>query len=165
MALVIENGSQVENANSYVTLAEARAFALARGVTLTAVDATLEASCLVAMDFLEGMRDKFKGSKVTGTQALQFPRLNLSVDGFDILSTVIHPALKNAQCQLVIELHNGIDLTPTGDGKVLVREKVDVIENEWKPTSGTPLPDLTKFDMLIAPLLKSLTGGLSVSRA
>lgn len=165
MALIIEDGSQVANANSYSTLAELRAFALARGVTLSAVDATLEASCLVAMDYLESFSNKFKGSKVSGTQSLQFPRLDLTVDGFSILSTVIHPALKKALGQLVVEIHNGIDLTPTGDGKILVREKVDVIENEWKPGNSSPTPALVKFDMLLAPLLKNSTGGLSVSRA
>ena len=50
MALVIEDGSRVAGANSYVTLAEARAFASARGVTLSAVDATLEPFVIKAFD-------------------------------------------------------------------------------------------------------------------
>ena len=165
MALIIENGSRVANATSYVTLAEARAYASARGVTLSAVDAEVESKCILAMDFIEALRDRYQGLKVAYDQALQFPRYPLTIDSFTIPSTSIPLALKQAQCQLVIELNNGIDLTPTGDGKFLVREKIDVIENEWAPGSGSSSPVLTKFDSLISPLFKTPNGGLVSSRA
>ena len=164
MALIIENGTVVANASSYVTLAEARAFALARSVTLSAVDSEVESKCILAMDFLEALRDCFKGSKVGSVQALQFPRYGVQIDGFDVASNTIPKLLKDAQCQLVIELASGIDLTPTDDGKFLIREKVDVIENEWAP-GGSNTPTLTKFDSIIAPLLKIASGGLTTRRA
>lgn len=165
MPLIVETGTEVLNANSYVTLEEVRAFALARGFALSATDSIVEIACIKAMDFLESFSNRFKGHKLTGTQGLQFPRGGVSIDGFLLDENVIPLQLKRAQSQLVIEIHSGVDLTPTSDGKFLVRQKVDVIENEWSPASGPVQPNLTKFDMLIAPLLENSTGGLVSSRA
>ena len=47
MALIIENGTNVAGANSYATLTEILAFAALRGVTLSAVDATLEILAII----------------------------------------------------------------------------------------------------------------------
>jgi len=52
MALIIEDGTLVANADSYVTLAVARAFAEKRGLVPVATDA-LEADLIKAMDFIE----------------------------------------------------------------------------------------------------------------
>ena len=165
MSLIIETGFVVPNANSYVTIAEARAFAIARGVTLSAVDTVVEKNCIIAIDYLESFRNRFKGYKIGFAQGLQFPRVSILIDNYWLGYNTIPPMLKNAQCQLVIELHNGIDLTPSAaDGKFLVREKIDVIENEWAH-GGSMLPTLTKFEQFLAPLLKPSTGGLITHRA
>ena len=75
MTLIVEDGTLVANANSYVDLATARTYSIARNVVPCADDVLLEGNLIRAMDFIESHRDDFKGWLVKETQALQFPRL------------------------------------------------------------------------------------------
>lgn len=172
MALVIENGSLVSGAVSFVTVAEARAYASVRAFTVPAEDAEgdleLEAALVGAADFLESLRGQFKGELVSpGTQALQWPRTGVVFEGYELPDDEIPAPLKNAQCQLAIEVVNGLDLMPTGDGREVIKEKVDVIEVEYaEGAGGNPQPIPTKARALLAPLLKTSqsSGTLNVIR-
>lgn len=168
MPLVIENGSLVAGANSYVSVAEARAYATARASTLPADDTEVEAALIVAMDFLESLRGEYQGRKVNpATQSLQWPRTGVQIDGWDVPANHIPKELKDAQCQLAIESASGVDLMPTGDGREVIREKVDVLETEWAPGSGgAAQPIFTKVRAFLAPLLSAGGfGGIKVTRA
>ena len=160
MPLVIENGSLVAGANSYVSVADARAYAEARASTLPVDDAAIEAALFVAMDYLESLRAEYQGSKVSpGVQALQWPRTGVVIDGWDVPIDFIPSELKFAQIQLATESANGTDLMPTGDGREVIREKVDVLETEWAPgAGGAAQPIFAKVRAFLAPLLN--TGGL-----
>lgn len=157
MPLVIENGSLVANANSYVSVADARAYAEARASTLPEENADVEAALFVAMDYLESLRAEFQGYKVSpGVQALQWPRTGVQIDGWDFPIDAIPNELKFAQIQLAIESASGTDLMPTGDGREVIRKKVDVLETEWAPGSGgAAQPVFIKVRAFLAPLLQS----------
>lgn len=140
MALIIEDGTGKADATSYVTVAEARAYALARGVTLPADDAALEALLMQAMDYLEAQRKLYQGERTwpVGTlahpaaQALQWPRTGVLVDcRYELASDAIPAELKRAQMQAAMEAFAGISLMPSTDGRFVKREKVDVIETEY----------------------------------
>ena len=103
MTLIVEDGSIVENANSYVSVDDARTFASLRGVTLPASDAEVEVLLIKATDFIEAQRLRFQGSKVNQDQALQWPRTGVYVDGFEVASDSIPYELRNAQILLAIE--------------------------------------------------------------
>lgn len=155
MALIIENGTNVANANSYVALIEARAYATARGKTLPVDDAALESQLIQAMDYLESYRDKYKGSKTSETQSLQWPRCDVWIDAFLFPYNAIPQLLKNAQSQLAIELHNGVSIMPNFTDGLVKREKVDVIEVEYSETSLSSQPQLTVVNKLLQPLFKN----------
>ena len=165
MALVIEDGSLVAGADSFVTVAEVRAFAEARASdsNLPAADADVEPLVRQAGDYIEALRDDFQGAKITKDQSLQFPRYNVFVDGFEYDADEIPPVLKSAQCQLAIDASGGVDLQPTGDGQPIKKEKVDVLETEYFTGSGAPQPVLTRARALLRPLLKN-GGSLSTVR-
>lgn len=167
MALVIEDGSLVTGANAFVTVAEVRAFAGARASTLAQDDPAIEKAVILAGDFVEALRGQFRGRKVTADQALQFPRLDLTVDGYPVAKDAIPKVLKDAQCQLALYVLAGTELQPSGNGREVIREKIDVLETEWKPGTGSnPQPALTKARALLAPLLSGgAFGGLTVGRA
>lgn len=79
MTLIVENGTNVPNANSYADLTYIRAYALNRGVTLSVVDADVEAMVFKSMDYIESVASNYQGTKTytapTYTpQSLQFPR-------------------------------------------------------------------------------------------
>jgi hypothetical protein len=160
MPLVIENGSLVQDANSYVSVADARLYAEARASTLPEDNAAVEAALFVAMDYLESLRAEYQGAKVSpGVQSLQWPRNGVVIDGWDVPNTFIPSELISAQIQLAIESASGTDLMPTGDGREVIREKVDVLETEWSPgAGGSPQPIFAKVRAFLAPLLQS--GGL-----
>lgn len=170
MPLVIETGSVVTGANSFVSVSDARAFASARASTLPASDSAVEAALIGAKDYLETFRDRFQGAKVSpGVQPLQFPRKGVYLEGWDVPENVIPQLLKDAQCQLCLDSFDGagnpVDLMPSGDGREVIREKVDVIETEYSPgAGGSPQPRFTKALHLISPLLRS-GGALRVIRA
>lgn len=166
MALIIEDGTIVALANSYVTLTEARDFALARGVTLSAVDATLEPLVIKAMDFLESLRNTYQGTKVSKAQRLQWPRVDVTVDGFDVDETEIPTVLKDAQCQLIMDVTAGLDLLPNTDGREVIKEKIDVLETEYAPSAnGTPSPIFTKAMALLECLLDTGASGVFLTTA
>lgn len=112
MALIIENGTIVANANSYVSIAVLNDYLLSIGVTTTASDAVKESYLILAMQYLEALRNKFKGSKVSSLQTLQWPRQYVQIDGFDLAITTIPTELIKAQCQLVVEQIKGNPLFP-----------------------------------------------------
>jgi len=167
MALIIEDGSPVADANSYVTAANVTEFATLRGITLSSVaDAHVESLIIKAMDFLESQEPRFRGSRVSADQMLSWPRQDVQLNGFDFPSTAIPVQLKKALCQLAIDADT-LDLMPTTDGREVIKEKVDVIETTYaESNSASPQPALTAFFSLLAPLLSS--GGvftLSMERA
>ncbi len=160
MTLVVETGSVVAGANSYVTLAEARNYATARGITLSATDSVVEAQLIKAMDYLEAKRSFYQGSKTSLTQVLQWPRTSVTIDDVDFSANAIPNELKSAQIQLAIEVANGVDIMPTRQaGQFVKREKVGPIETEFSETVGVTVePTLTAVEALLEPLYKVSAG-------
>lgn len=111
MPLVVEDGTIVANANSYIDISFLTAFATARGLALPASDSVKEQFAIQAMDYLESIR--YQGSKVDAlTQFLQWPRKDVLIDDVDFAEDAIPTELKYAQCQLVVSLQAGIVLWP-----------------------------------------------------
>ncbi len=158
MALIIEDGSIVAGANSYVTLDEVKAFATARGVTLPTVDAEIEPFAVLAFDYIESFRVKYQGQKTEPSQRTEFPRSGVVVDGYYAPSTEIPWQLKSAQCQAVIEAHE-TDLMPNSSPGVK-REKVSVLEVEYQLSSNslTEPPSFPKVDAFLAPPFRAGVG-------
>lgn len=167
MPLTIETGSLIAGANSYVSVADARAYAEVRASTFPVDNAEAEAALIVAMDYLESLRAEYQGRKVDPTtQSLQWPRSGVVIDGWQVPTDHIPKELIVAQIQLAIESAAGTDLMPTGDGREIIREKVDVLETEYAPgAGGAPQPYFAKVRASLGALLKgSASGRLPVIR-
>lgn len=163
MALIVETGQIVEGANTYVDLTEVRAYAGARGVTVSDDDAVLSGQIINAMDYLEGFEPRFRGNRVSAAQSLSWPRKNVVVHGFDFPDDEIPNELKSAECQLVLAIANGVDLAPIAQGPAIKREKLGPLETEYDTASGAaPAPILRTFLLVLAPLLSG-GGGFSLS--
>jgi hypothetical protein len=164
--LVIEDGTNVANANSYATRAEIIAYAAARGVTIADADAS-DVFAVKAMDFIE--RQNFKGVPSYGVpgvvQALQFPRAEIEYQGAYFAADEIPSILKNAECEAAMLISQGIDLEPNraASEQSVKREKVGPLETEYFSAAAysatTP-----QLDALLKPLV--VVGfGLNVIRA
>lgn len=173
MALIVEDGSNVANSNSYASLTDIRAFASARGVTLPSDDGKLEILAVKAMDYLESFRKQFQGSKTNNVgddpaapkvvpQSLQWPRIGVVIDDEDFDANSIPAELKKAQMQYCMELFGGNDAMPTTTGAFVKREKVGPLETEYSETLSSDSPRMPKVDALLEPLLRG-SGGFTLT--
>ena len=122
MALIIEDGSIVANADSYVTTAEITAYANKRGFTVPTSESDLEKIAILAIDYMQSK--KYIGNLVESGQALAFPRREIE----NLADDVIPQAIKNAQIELAIAAH-------TND--LLISEPTATIESESTGTTST----------------------------
>ena len=133
MAIVVEDGSIVEAANSYLTVAEVVAFAAARGVTLAA-DATTEQRLIKASDYIEAREVQFVGYRVSEDQALCWPRSSHCTR-----SDRVPEKIKQAQAFLVMAQAASVDIVPIGsppDQYPISKEKVGPLETAYAVQAG-----------------------------
>ena len=166
MAIVVETGASITGANSYVTTDDLRDYADLRGLSYPSDDVDIEILLIKATDYLESFRDRYKGDKSASTNALQWPRTDVYIDGYLLSKTTIPEELKNAQIQIALDAQS-VEISPNelvsdkGDRK---KEKVDVIEVEYFERSNSRTqPKFTKAMYFLSPLLKQ--NGLFAVRA
>jgi hypothetical protein len=142
MALVIEDGTLVSGANSYVTLNEYRAWANARGITASDSDTVLERYVLRAMDYLEQLI--FIGNKANENQPLQWPRTEALIDGYYADATEIPSQVKKALYEAIKVEADGYSELSNQDRRT-IREKIGDIEITYADNSEnrTITPALT----------------------
>lgn len=156
MALIVEDGSGVANANSYVSVAEYRAYATPRGVSLPASDSEVETQLILAMDYLEVQC--WRGIATYDDQSLAMPREQIYISGSLIADDVIPNKIKFAQMQLALQVNNGVDLMPTvvgGASGAVIREKVGPLETEYASSNVGTQPYFKSINALLGPYLCS----------
>lgn len=156
ITLVVEDGTGVSGANSFVSENDIVAYAAARGVTLPgSSDAELDAVAVLgikAMDYLRAL--SWRGEPVDPDQPLPWPRKNFSgqpsSDGTNVPSTIAA-----AQLALTMYAQAGTDLTPSSTGAgLLIKEKIGPIENQYSAESRVTSDGLPIFPA-VTGLLKS----------
>lgn len=161
MALIVETGSIVTGADSYATLAEYQAYALAYGWTLSGVEATDEVNLRKAARYLDNAYS-WDGEKVQADQPLAWPRyMGSIVDGFIVPSDAIPARVKTAQMEMAHLIQNGADPYATISGGAVKRQKskVDVIEEETEYFDGSGI------DRDSYPLVDQLVGPYAIGKA
>lgn len=175
MALVIETGSIVAGAESYISAADCDTYFANRSQALwTGATAVKEAALRKAATYLDGhYRKRFKGQKVYPiTQPMEWPRVGVRVvdtpqpyydvppsfydsqySGF-LAITTIPQRLKDAQCELALRALSG-DLAVDGASNI-VREKVDVLETEYAKGTVKGQKQYQIIDQLLSDYLKPL---------
>ena len=152
--IVVEDGSVVADANSYVSIADFKEFCNLRGFDIPTTDAEIEALLHRGMDWLEAL--EFKGRKKEQFHTVEFPRVDLYVDGFIFPSNKIPQQIVKAQCYCAY-YSNTADLTPVSQGKETKKEKVDVIEVEYQEGSYSTALDIPHVYKLLNGFIKSST--------
>lgn len=167
MAIIVEDGSIVTNANSFIDIDYLEAYAEARGFLLPTTDAIKEQYLLIAMDYLTQYRSQFKGSKVEEDQPLLWPRKEVYIDNVLFSQTSIPQELKLAQAHLVVEQQKRVPLFPkpvtsTTEGLVIEKtvgpltkkfagnaSQLNTLANPSKPIK------IAAVEMFLAPLIGS----------
>ena len=138
MALIIEDGSIVPNANSFVTVAEARLYAGERGVSMPAGDTEVEQALVKAGDYLLSYEQKLKGDRAGASQTMVYPRSDVMLFGTLFPNDGIPQQLKNAQIVLASYSADGVELRPVGDGRETRREKLFILVLYILPKATEP---------------------------
>jgi len=113
MALIIEDGTVVSGADSWVTVSEWEAYAANYGNTVTGTEAEKEVMLRKAQRAIT-TRYTFKGVEVSALQTTCLPRYwHTLIKGFSVGSDEIPQAFKDAQCEMAWSIHEGAD--PLGD--------------------------------------------------
>lgn len=141
MALIVEDGSIVANANGYISVAELKTYWSNRNTTLTQTDDELAAAIIIATQHVD-YNYTFKGSIVNSTQSLAWPRTGV-VDGrgVTIANNVIPVQLKNAIAEFA-QRQATAPIQPDVESTGIVKRtkvKVDVIEEETEYEEGTAI--------------------------
>ena len=150
MPLVIEDGSGLSNAESYVSVADADTYVTAYKGANTLWDAATEGAKEVAArqstQYVDGTSN-WKGEIESSTQALDWPRnyvydeIGTAIDGLPV-------NVANATAEGMFLIITGETLTANvSRDDQIKRDKVDVLETEWidGATYQTTFPELTRW--------------------
>lgn len=158
MALTIETGAGLPDAESYCDVAYADQYHEQRANTgwqgLEPVQK--EAYLRRATEYMLAIyRERWRGARVTDTQALDWPRAGVIVGPFPVASNVVPIEVQKACAILALKAIKGdLDPEPT---QAVKRTKVDVIEKEYfEPTS-------VKRHKVVDDLLQPFLAGSSMS--
>jgi hypothetical protein len=154
MALIIEDGSQVVNANSYVTDAEYTDYATLKGLTVGANAAKREVELLRAMDYLQGFEASMQGTRASSTQGVSFPRYNVVLYSYLLASDFIPKELKNSQFEAAAYAHTGT-LTPNEAIKNVSKERLGDLEVNYFKGGQSEKVIVKRALVYLDPLLKS----------
>lgn len=166
--IIVEDGSNVVGANSYVSVATAREYAGNRGVILDADDDKVAAQLIVGMDYIEARECDFQGWRTYDDQALSWPRTGVLMNCKAYAVDGIPSQLKGALVQLVMAQEAGIDIAPNSSSDDFITEaKVGPLNvkfaNPAQIGSGDLSPNLTAVNSLLNPLFGTCeTSGFSL---
>lgn len=158
MALIVEDGSGLSDAESYVSVADAGTYCTAHGLTAwTGVDAVKESALRNATQYIDTMYN-FRSAKSYQYQALEFPRQLWDWD-IDPLMT----RLRSATVELAVKALTE-NLFADVEPSVVTMVKVGPITKQTKPVDTGGQKRYANVDALLRQLTTGL-GGVAVVRA
>ena len=149
--LIIEDGSIVANANSYITDLELTDYADLRGTSYPTLSADREFLIIKAMDYLNtfeyaGIRSEAEN------QLLDFPRYSIWVNERYIQSNEIPREIKYAQIEAALA-YNTQELLINETVNNVQREKLDVLEVSYFSGGKNSKVRLDKVNHYLKPFL------------
>lgn len=159
MELIVEDGSGVPGADSYVTIEEANLYHKKMGNTDWESSTDPSAMLRRAAKYLDGTyRNRIAGTSKTSDQGLLFPMVGaFYVDGTEVDPDSVPQVYKDAQCEVALLAAQGVSLTTeVTSGPRLKRKKIDVLEKEWFEDSYTSRPVFGWLDTILSPLFLPL---------
>lgn len=139
MALTVENGTGLSNADSYVTRSIFIAWAKSRGKVIPSTD---EADVFLrrGFDYLNAKETCFQGERLTKVQSGAFPRTGVVIHCETVEDDELPSVLLNAQMELALAVSNGVALFPAGNDQLVVFEKVGPIATSYSEKFGNTTP-------------------------
>ncbi|TYQ19914.1 UNVERIFIED_ORG: hypothetical protein JN05_01282 [Zoogloea ramigera] len=163
MPLIIETGAGLPDADSYASVAEADRQLAALGVTYWAPldESDKEVALRNATRFMRtNYRLRWAGQRVHQTQALDWPRYDVCVDGWPVRSDVVPTEVVSACIDLAARAGRGEQLMPDLDtgSNVVKRDKTGPLETEYFQNTTEARERFVAVDAALAPFFGA-TGG------
>lgn len=167
MALVVEDGTGLTNAESYVSTTELSAYATKWGLkgfsNVTGDNEVILRKATRAIDLMYG----FIGEPLTSTQALQWPRK--SNEDYTSVPSGVPGDIKDATCEMAYVYLSQDPLAPLAAGEVglveLTKEVGDLkTTKKWEDGSYSPaaLNSTRKVQFILQDLVDDAPGGFMV---
>lgn len=125
MTLIVENGSIVPYADSYISLDDARAYANDYGIVLPVDDLEAERALRNGAIYIGLQEPNMCGTRVSAQQSLSYPRTGTSIHGFPVANNVIPSQVIQAQVAAAVEYGKGSDVRASTDGRITTMERVE----------------------------------------
>lgn len=161
--LIVEDGSIVAGADSYVSLSDARTLAAKYGWELPADDTEAEQALRNGAGYVGLQEPSMCGSRVSPSQELAYPRKNVTLYGFDVAQDSIPSQVIRAQVAAAVEYGVGTDVRAPSDGRAVSMERVEgavTVQYFNNGNNGSSVVITSAMDAL-APLLCGLNNGSS----
>jgi len=165
ITIIVEDGSIVANANSYISLADARDRAEFLGVTLSSDDDTASAQLVQAAYYNDSMySDCFQGSIVDSSQKMQWPRNGVYIYDNPFPNDSIPQQVIDAQIFTAGAIEGGTPLYPNDNGRSVASETVGSISRSYfnNGKTGTDVT-ITSTENALKPVLDNCSGKYSYS--
>jgi hypothetical protein len=177
MALIVEDGTGLANAESYISVVDATAYHAARGNAdwaALASDTVREQLLRKATDYMQQeYRTRWKGVRVLSTQALDWPRAYVVrddisytngqgyvlIDGFYYYPSDEVP-IEVARACAELALRASVATLAPDLGQKVVREKIDVIEVEYDKYAA-PYTTYRAVDGMLEPFFIAGSSGVN----
>jgi hypothetical protein len=159
MSIIVEDGTVVIGAESYITLAEADIYHRNRGMTTwdDMTDTEKEQALRRATSYMVGRyRSSWKGGRININQPLDWPRQGVSTDDFTAMPhsyyayfvpyNVVPIEVKNACAELALRAGAGPMVDDVGQN--IIQETVGPITTKYDPNSSQLIRYVQVDDML-----------------
>ena len=124
VTLILEDGSGVPDANSYILLVDARTLAEQFGWTLPVDDEDANVALINGYYYLNGLEGQMCGTRTHDDQSGAFPREGCKCGPFAIPIDAIKNEVKQAQVRAAVTYGAGTEVSPDNDGKNIASEAV-----------------------------------------
>lgn len=165
MALIVEDGTIVAGADSFLSLAEARSMATNYGLTLP--DDDTEAEVVLRQGYLMLNKDEktLQGSRISPIQTGIVPRNDLYINGFLVANNVIPVDVKMAQLNAGDAINAGVSTNSVDTGQKLASFTVEGVYSETYQDDSKQSTNSTIQGVYNAlyPLTKAAAGGSSIT--
>lgn len=164
MALVVETGAGLSNAESYLSVTDADTYHTNRGNSAWTGSSTVKESALrKATQYLD-VTYNWKGDIKSTTQALNWPRDNVIDSNGRTFDDTVPQKIKDATAELALASLSADLLTVTSNSDYVKREKVGELEIEYK--DGAPVGrEYNLVSRILNGMYNSKVGGNTVNLA
>lgn len=161
-SLIVEDGTIVAGANSFLSLVDARTLADNRGIDLPVDDDAAIDALIQGGIYVNNQESSLQGARVSADQTMCYPRSGVTKYTFDVASDSIPDEIKCAQVESAASIGAGVNPYAVDTGKeVKLQEVTGSVKREFFESGKTNsnITITTAINCLYPLTLNAIGGG------